>query len=111
MTNRHVLEALAFPTPSRSNPSGWVLSGERRQILSVGNRYAACRRPLPPDDHLELVDIRVAGVGPQRRQPIVVLDDLDQRIAVRYSLAGMTPADTADYIGSLQMLHADTRGQ
>ena len=28
MTNRHVLEALAFPTPSRSNPSGWVLIGE-----------------------------------------------------------------------------------
>jgi hypothetical protein len=27
MTNRHVLEALAFPTPSRSNPSGWVMSG------------------------------------------------------------------------------------
>ncbi len=27
MTNRHVLEVLAFPTPSRSNPSGWVLNG------------------------------------------------------------------------------------
>ncbi len=28
MTNRHVLEVLAFPTPSRSNPAGWVLTGE-----------------------------------------------------------------------------------
>lgn len=28
MTNRHVLEALAFPVPRRSNPSGWVLDGE-----------------------------------------------------------------------------------
>ncbi|MGW5152997.1 S8 family serine peptidase [Rhodococcus koreensis] len=28
MTNRHVLEALAFPTPSRSHPSGWVVIGE-----------------------------------------------------------------------------------
>ncbi|MET0143647.1 MAG: S8 family serine peptidase [Ilumatobacteraceae bacterium] len=27
MTNRHVVESLAFPTPSRSNPSGWVLNG------------------------------------------------------------------------------------
>jgi serine protease len=27
MTNRHVLEELAFPTPTRSNPSGWVLIG------------------------------------------------------------------------------------
>ena len=28
MTNRHVLETLAFPTPSRSNPTSWVLIGE-----------------------------------------------------------------------------------
>ncbi|CAH0137356.1 Subtilisin E [Arthrobacter sp. Bi26] len=27
MTNRHVLEELAFPTPRRSRPSGWVLNG------------------------------------------------------------------------------------
>ncbi|MGD9527055.1 MAG: S8 family serine peptidase, partial [Pseudonocardia sp.] len=28
MTNRHVLETLAFPTPSRTDPTGWVLIGE-----------------------------------------------------------------------------------
>lgn len=28
MTNRHVLEALAFPTPSRAKPTGWVLIGK-----------------------------------------------------------------------------------
>ena len=28
MTNRHVLETLAFPTPSRANPTGWVLIGQ-----------------------------------------------------------------------------------
>jgi serine protease len=27
MTNRHVLETLAFPTPRRTNPAGWVLAG------------------------------------------------------------------------------------
>jgi hypothetical protein len=28
MTNRHVLELLAFPTPSSRNPAGWVLFGD-----------------------------------------------------------------------------------
>jgi serine protease len=28
MTNRHVLEALGFPTPSRQSPSAWILGGE-----------------------------------------------------------------------------------
>jgi hypothetical protein len=28
MTNRHVLETLAFPTPRRTNPAGWVLARE-----------------------------------------------------------------------------------
>jgi type II secretory pathway predicted ATPase ExeA len=34
----------------------------------------------------------------RHRLRLGVLAALDQRIAVRYSLAGMTPADTADYI-------------
>ncbi|GCB01843.1 hypothetical protein NCCNTM_54770 [Mycolicibacterium sp. NCC-Tsukiji] len=36
-----------------------------------------------------------------------MLAALDQRIAVRYALAGMTPADTADYIGH----HAKVAGR
>ena len=35
----------------------------------------------------------------RQRLRLGVLAALDQRIAVRYALAGMTPADTTDYIG------------
>ena len=34
----------------------------------------------------------------RQRLRLGVLAALDQRIAVRYALAGMTPGDTADYI-------------
>ena len=43
----------------------------------------------------------------RQRLRLGVLAALDQRIAVRYALAGMTPADTADYIGH----HAKVAGR
>jgi type II secretory pathway predicted ATPase ExeA len=36
---------------------------------------------------------------PAPAAPVGVLAALDQRIAVRYTIAGMSAADTADYIG------------
>jgi type II secretory pathway predicted ATPase ExeA len=40
----------------------------------------------------------VAQPSPRQRLRLGVLAALDQRIAVRYSIAGMSGADTADYI-------------
>ena len=48
----------------------------------------------------------VSGLASSRPHTFV-LAALDQRIAVRYALAGMTPADTADYIGH----HAKVAGR
>jgi serine protease len=41
MTNRHVLEAIAFPTPSRTNPSAWVLAGQPTVNVSPSGTDAA----------------------------------------------------------------------
>jgi serine protease len=96
MTNRHVLEALAFPAPSRSNPSGWVLFGEPVVNFSASGTDATrsfrildvvYSGPDPIDGridlaHLDLALLRVEQTNPEGAGLPIALRLADQAIAV-----------------------------
>jgi hypothetical protein len=69
MTNRHVLETLAFPTPSRSNPAGWILIGGPVVNFSPSGTDAtrsfrvldvAFSGPNPIDGRMDLANLDLA---------------------------------------------------
>jgi serine protease len=96
MTNRHVLETLAFPTPSRSNPAGWVLIGAPVANFSPSGTDATRRfrildvvfsGPDPIDGrmdlaHLDLALLRVEQTNAEGAGLPPALKLSDQAIAV-----------------------------
>ena len=101
------------------NPSVGVRGMLHHIVTALGrvpSFYTATLAPQAADalaaEHAERGRTPVAAllVGQptlRQRLRLGVLAALDQRIAVRYALAGMTPADTADYIGH----HAKVAGR
>lgn len=96
MTNRHVLEVLGFPTPSRQNPSAWILSGEPvvnfspsgadptrrfrvREVLFSGPDPIERRVDLA---HLDLALLRVEQTNAEGAALPAALTLSDQPIAV-----------------------------